>query len=148
MCLNRRSPFNWRSFVKKQRRAGRQPADGALHRTTAFAKEHWILKDWKSLSGGFRGRCPYLNIADTYKRLQDYQRQLPANQGGSRGPSPVGILVTFVPPKVTARRGMSDMPARGTAAGIAQRNTAAAPEAQRQRQRAPQHNGNAKRTAI
>jgi len=28
----------------------------------------------------------------------------------------VGILVTFVPPKVTARRGMSDMPARGTAA--------------------------------
>jgi len=30
----------------------------------------------------------------------------------------VGILVTFVPPKVTARRGMSDMPTRGTAAGI------------------------------
>jgi len=28
----------------------------------------------------------------------------------------VGILVTFVPPKVTARRGMSDMPSRGTAA--------------------------------
>jgi len=28
----------------------------------------------------------------------------------------VGILVTFVPPKVTARRGMSDMPPRGTAA--------------------------------
>jgi len=28
-----------------QRRAGRQSADGALHRTTAFAKEHWILKD-------------------------------------------------------------------------------------------------------
>jgi len=27
----------------------------------------------------------------------------------------VGILVTFVPPKVTARRGMSDMPPRGTA---------------------------------
>jgi len=27
----------------------------------------------------------------------------------------VGILVTFVPPKVTARRGMSDMPTRGTA---------------------------------
>jgi len=27
----------------------------------------------------------------------------------------VGILVTFVPPKVTARRGMSDMPSRGTA---------------------------------
>jgi len=26
-------------------------------------------------------------------------------------------LVTFVPPKVTARRGMSDMPPRGTAAG-------------------------------
>jgi len=31
----------------------------------------------------------------------------------------VGILVTFVPPKVTARRGMSDMPPRGTAAGKA-----------------------------
>jgi len=30
----------------------------------------------------------------------------------------VGILVTFVPPKVTARRGMSDMLARCTAAGI------------------------------
>jgi len=28
-----------------QRRARRQPADGALHRTTAFAKEYWILKD-------------------------------------------------------------------------------------------------------
>ena len=27
----------------------------------------------------------------------------------------MGILVTFVPPKVTARRGMSDMPTRGTA---------------------------------
>jgi len=40
----------------------------------------------------------------------------------------VGILVTFVPPKVTARRGMSDMPTRGTAPGKAQRNTAATPE--------------------
>jgi len=39
----------------------------------------------------------------------------------------VGILVTFVPPKVTARRGMSDMPTRGTAA---------APE--------PQHSGSGK----
>jgi len=28
-----------------QRRNRRQPADGALHRATAFAKEHWILKD-------------------------------------------------------------------------------------------------------
>jgi len=25
--------------------AGPLPADGALHRTTAFAKEYWILKD-------------------------------------------------------------------------------------------------------
>ena len=31
--------------LQKQRRAGRQSADGALHRTTVFAKEHWILKD-------------------------------------------------------------------------------------------------------
>jgi len=31
--------------LQKQRRAGRQPADGALHRATAFAKEYWILKD-------------------------------------------------------------------------------------------------------
>ena len=40
----------------------------------------------------------------------------------------MGILVTFVPPKVTARRGMSDMPIRGTAAppehsGMARLNT-------------------------
>jgi len=35
----------------------------------------------------------------------------------------VGILVTFVPPKVTARRGMSDMPSRGTA--VTQKHTAA-----------------------
>jgi len=39
----------------------------------------------------------------------------------------VGILVTFVPSKVTARRGMSDMPSRGTATP---------PEPQRQRQSA------------
>jgi len=74
--------------LQKQRRAGRQPADGALHRTTAFAKEHWILKDWKSLSGGFRGRSPYLNIVDTYKLLQDYERWLPKVQGGHGGPPP------------------------------------------------------------
>jgi len=45
-----------RCFVK-QRRAGRQPADGALHRTTAFAKEYWI-KDWKSLSGVLGAGAP------------------------------------------------------------------------------------------
>jgi len=43
----------------------------------------------------------------------------------------VGILVTFVPPKVTARRGMSDKPTRGTAAP---------PEQQRPRQNATQQN--------
>jgi len=44
-------------------------------------------------------------------------------------------LVTFVPPKVTARRGMSDMPPRGTAQtpkrNVTQQqrqNTAAAPD--------------------
>jgi len=36
----------------------------------------------------------------------------------------VGILVTFVPPKVTASRGMSDMPSRGTAADIAHSGSA------------------------
>jgi len=39
---------DWKSLSgKKQRRAGRQPADGAPRTTapTAFAKEHWILKD-------------------------------------------------------------------------------------------------------
>ena len=38
----------------------------------------------------------------------------------------MGILVTFVPPKVTARRGMSDMPPRGTA--VTHNRTAVAPE--------------------
>jgi len=35
------------SALQRQRRAGRQPADGAPRTTapTAFAKEHWILKD-------------------------------------------------------------------------------------------------------
>jgi len=33
-----------------------------------FAKEYWILKDWKSLSGGLRGRCPYFNIGWCYKK--------------------------------------------------------------------------------
>jgi len=39
----------------------------------------------------------------------------------------VGILVTFVPPKVTARRGMSDMPTLWHSGwqSAAQRNTAA-----------------------
>jgi len=44
--------------LQKQRRAGRQSADGALHRTTAFAKEHWIFKDWKSLSGVLGADAP------------------------------------------------------------------------------------------
>jgi len=37
----------WKSLKgsRRPRRAGRQSADGALHRATAFAKEHWILKD-------------------------------------------------------------------------------------------------------
>jgi len=44
--------------IVKQRRNRRQPADGALHRTTAFAKEYWILKDWKSLSGVLGAGAP------------------------------------------------------------------------------------------
>jgi len=54
----------------------------------AFAKEYWILKDWKSLSGGFRGRSPYLNIVDTSELPQDYEKQLPKVQGGHGGPPP------------------------------------------------------------
>ena len=43
-----------------QRRAERQSADGAPRTTapTAFAKEHWILKDWKSLSGVLGAGAP------------------------------------------------------------------------------------------
>jgi len=92
-------------------------ADGAPRSTapTAFAKEYWILKDWKSLSGvlGAESLFKYRRYLLMSKRLRKTATQ---SAGGSRGPSPVGILVTFVPPKVTARRGMSDKPPRGTAA--------------------------------
>ena len=49
-----------RRCLQKQRRAGRQPADGAPRSTapTAFAKEYWILKDWKSLSGVLGAGAP------------------------------------------------------------------------------------------
>jgi len=56
----------WQLLCKKQlicdmqRRAGRQSTDGAPRGTvpTAFAKEHWILKDWKSLSGVLGAGAP------------------------------------------------------------------------------------------
>jgi len=48
-------------------------------------------------------------------------------------------LVTFVPPKVTARRGMSDMPPRGTA--VTQKRTVPA-------QNATQHSGSDKNARL
>jgi len=52
----------------------------------------------------------------------------------------VGILVTFVPPKVTARRGMSDMPPCGTAA-TPKRN---ATQSQSHRDNSQPHSANTK----